>query len=143
MRVRLLKEEDREPIRTLVMSCDQGELPDHLGGHSLVLEHEGKTVGFCWALISRDSEVALVEYFCVAPEHRGSGFGLYLMTHMLRDLSSMGKKKIVGIVLDHSDTSIAKLYHQAGMDVVPGFVLRGDPTKIVPTLVEMRNQVAA
>lgn len=128
-----------DTVKHLVQECDQDPIVRGMGGMGFVAVENGEAVGFVWALTSEHSCVAYIDWFCVNEEHRRKGLGVALMTKMIVYLKSIGKTRVVGVVVDTSVLSVAHIYHKAGMTVKPGFSVGGDPSKIIEGLKEVNH----
>ena len=110
-------------------------MPRNLGGYGILIRERGVVIGFIWALISKDSVIASIDYFGVIRRKRGNGVhGPLLMMRMLNDLKRMGKERIVGYMKIGAEYTgmLARLYGSVGADISEGYLIEGD----IPTLIE-------
>lgn len=110
-----------------------------MGGYALVIEEDDGIEGFIWALVSKVSSTALIDYFFVKKDARDGGVvASLLMSRMLIDLMKKGKHNIVGVIkkgTPHAD-SLARLYKLMGMDVTTAYLVTGSAKPIVDRMME-------
>ena len=142
MNIRAYTPFDLAGVRDLIDKTDLSQPPDVLGGYGLVMEEKGDIVGFCWALISDDSDVAYIDWFAVDLSYRSQGFGLAMMTRMIFDLRALGKKRLCGVIPDKSEMALMNIYSEAGMNIKSGYVLHGSIANVCTRVLEMKKKVA-
>lgn len=129
MNVRLYKTEDHDEVKALLKELQFDYFPekDDLGGRGWVVEDGGGIAGFAWALVSEDSDTAVVEYLAVKKEFRKQGkVAMSLMNELLLDLYEMGKKRIAGLLpWDEDFKALLRLYKIMGLSARAGVQLSG------------------
>jgi hypothetical protein len=144
MKIRSFREEDRDQVNVLLRSELWDDLPKRLGGHGLVAVVGEKVIGFCWSLVSNDSEIAYIESFIVDKNHRGVA-SVVLMQRMLFDLLMRGKTRVTGSISrggEHSET-LAKYYqHVGGMKVSLGYFFTGALKDVAERVFKFRRKAA-
>jgi len=131
--IRPFQESDREAVNAILLASGLTELPKRVGALGFVAEEE-QIVGFIWAVTAPDTDTAYIDDFCVLPSLRNGGIGLALITYMISFLISIGKTRVLGMVIEGGPTSVARMYRLAGADVLPAMMIRCEPQKVVSTL---------
>jgi len=131
--------DDYQDIKNLVETNGYDFFPENLGGISIVAEDDGEPVGYVWALVSKKSDNAYIDYFVVESDHRDKReVGPLLMSHLFCLLDRAGIKRVSGVLIKGTgyDVSLCNVYNDVGMKVTPAsYYISGDVRVILSGII--------
>jgi len=93
-------DDDNEAIRDFMLEHEYESFPESPGGIAIVAEEDGKIIGFVWALVSKGSECAYINYFLVHNDYiMCSSFPIFPKASMAKPRSSLVKAAFMIVLI--------------------------------------------
>jgi len=136
MQITTYNQNDYDDVKSLLGHIFDLPNKDRLGGAGVVARKEGKVIGFNWALISPDSDVAYINYFYVDEKYREGGTGHALMFSLFFLLKTLQKKMVYGTLCDDKFANrLASLYQHHSMQISKAkYLVNGNVDEVLERL---------